>query len=434
MNKLFLSIFILAIGITASQAQPFKVQSAINYLKTGELEEAKTAINEATQDVKTGVQAKTWYYRGLIYQSIYDNVASKLEKVKPGMNKEQVITAIGPSKSTTANALIYDGFTVNLTPDGLTESASQSGTEDAMAEAIASYKKTREISPKNEWNDEIAQAIKFYAVSSYNSAVPYYNSRNYQEAYNRFKSSSELFKYTQSNFDSTFKDTLSTLYAGFAAARLKKNDEAKQLLQSLSDRKIEMPQIYSALGEIALAEGDTVKASQIYAAGAQKFPEDKDLMIKNLNVDLASQNYSSAVEKLKAAIAKDPGFISYYVQLGNAYDEIKDTANARKTYEQAIALDPNNFIGYFQLGVSYFNKAVDINNQMNKLPDSQLKQIDALKVKRDALFQKSLPYLERAHQIEPKDMDSMVALKQLYARLNMLDKLEAIKKEIDAQK
>ena len=97
-----------------------------------------------------------------------------------------------------------------------------------------------------------------------------------------------------------------------------------------------------------------------------------------------------------------------------------------------IDKEPGNLIGYYQLGISYYNIAANLNNEMVKLPDSQQKQIDALRVKRDALFKKSLVYLERAHQIDSKDMDTLIALKQVYARLNMLDKLDEIKKEIEA--
>lgn len=36
--------------------------------------------------------------------------------------------------------------------------------------------------------------------------------------------------------------------------------------------------------------------------------------------------------------------------------------------------------------------------------------------------------------MDAKDMDTMIALKELYARLNMNEKLESIKKELEAVK
>lgn len=71
---------------------------------------------------------------------------------------------------------------------------------------------------------------------------------------------------------------------------------------------------------------------------------------------------------------------------------------------------------------------------MNKLDLNQQKQYDLLKVQRDATFRRSLPYLENAHLQDPKDMDTMIALKELYARLNMTEKLDDIKRQIDAAK
>jgi tetratricopeptide (TPR) repeat protein len=114
------------------------------------------------------------------------------------------------------------------------------------------------------------------------------------------------------------------------------------------------------------------------------------------------------------------------------YDQLKDTVNSRIVYEQAITKDPANFDGYYRLGASYYNRAVDMNNQMNALDMNAQKQYDLLKIQRDALFRKALPYLERAHEIDSKDKDTMIALKELYARLNMKDKSDQIKKELDA--
>jgi len=101
---------------------------------------------------------------------------------------------------------------------------------------------------------------------------------------------------------------------------------------------------------------------------------------------------------------------------------------------QKIKKSINNFNGYYRLGASYYNQAVDLNNQMNKLDLSQQKQYDALKVQRDILFKKGLPYLEKAHQLDANDLDTLGALKELYARLGQMDKSNEMKKQIDALK
>ena len=227
---------------------------------------------------------------------------------------------------------------------------------------------------------------------------------------------------------------MATLYADHAATKLKKYGEAEVLYQSLLDKGISQPDIYASMGELYVGMGDTAKAIAIISKGTALYPNDKGLMIQELNVYLFSKRFDEAEVKLKEAIEKDPKFVPLYVQLANIYELKKDTANARKTYEQAIAIEPNSFDAQYRLGAMYYNQAVELNNTMNKLDLNQQKQYDLLKVQRDATFRRSLPYLENAHLQDPKDMDTMIALKELYARLNMTEKLDDIKRQIDAAK
>ncbi|HYV94202.1 MAG TPA: tetratricopeptide repeat protein, partial [Chitinophagales bacterium] len=223
-----------------------------------------------------------------------------------------------------------------------------------------------------------------------------------------------------------------TMYAANAAIRLKHYDDAEKHYSDLQQRGVALPEMFSNISEIYLAKGDTAKAEEAIAKGRQLFPNDKQLMIDELNIVLFAKDCKKAIEKLKEAIKISPDLNVLYVRLGDSYDKCNDTANSHAAYETAIEKDPGNLVGYYQLGISYYNIAANLNNEMLKLPDSQQKQIDALRAKRDALFRKSLVYLEHARQINGKDMDTLVALRQVYARLNMLDKVDEIKKEIEA--
>jgi hypothetical protein len=50
--------------------QQAAVTNAVLYHQSGELDKAKEQIDLAITDEKTKVQAKTWYYRGLIYADL----------------------------------------------------------------------------------------------------------------------------------------------------------------------------------------------------------------------------------------------------------------------------------------------------------------------------------------------------------------------------
>lgn len=386
MKKLLLSLVLIVSVAYSAFSQSSQVVSAWNYVKYGQFEDAKNAINQAAQDSKTSTWPKTWFYRGSIYLAMYDDTSFR--KKTPG----------------------------------------------ALTEAITSYQKAMELNPKNEFKDQILTGLQECALNSFNEGVEPYNQKNYQVAYDAFKQSADVYAYVNKTFALNIVDTMSTLYAANAATKLKKYDEAQQMYQSLLDKGVSRPDIYASMGELYLGMNDTTKAIAAISQGVAKYPNDKSLMIQELNLYLFSKQYDQAADKLKAAIQKDPKFTALYVQLANIYEMKKDTANARATYDQAIAIDPNNFDATYRLGAFYYNQAVETNNQMNKLDINAQKQYDVLKVQRDALFKKSLPYLEKAHTLDSKDMDTMVALKELYARLNMTDKLDGIKKEIEAVK
>lgn len=369
-------------------SQSSQVVSAWNYVKYGQFEEAKTAINQAIQDPKTSTWPKTWFYRGSIYLAIYDDTTFR--KKNP----------------------------------------------DALPEAIKSYEKSMEVSSgsKNEFKDQILAGLQECALNSFNEGVEPYNQKDYQKSYNSFTQASDVYQYINQTFNLKVVDTLATLYSAHAATKLKNYTEAETLYKSLLEKNISDADIFANMGEMYLGMGDTTKAIDIISKGTALYPNDKGLMIQELNVYLFSKNYDQAEKKLQDAIQKDPRFIPLYIQLANIYEQKKDTANARKTYEQAIAIEPNNFDGQYRLGAMYYNHAVELNNTMNLLDLNQQKQYDLLKVERDATFQKSLPYLENAHRQDAKDMDTMIALKELYARLNMTEKLNLIKTEIDEAK
>jgi hypothetical protein len=50
------------------------------------------------------------------------------------------------------------------------------------------------------------------------------------------------------------------------------------------------------------------------------------------------------------------------------------------------------------------------------------------------LFNKSLPFLERANKLAPNDMNTLISLKEVYAKTNNFNKVAEIKKRIESLK
>ena len=76
---------------------------------------------------------------------------------------------------------------------------------------------------------------------------------------------------------------------------------------------------------------------------------------------------------------------------------------------------------------------------MNKLGTSakDMKRYEVLKSKREELFKSIIPYLQKAVELDPKNIDVSKTLLNVYSALEMMPESKALKekiKEIEAQK
>ena len=82
MKKTILTTLIMIASIIMI-GQTNKRTSAFNYQRYGQLDLAKQAIDEASQDEKTIMDAKTWFYRGNIYYDIAVSTEEKYRNLDP---------------------------------------------------------------------------------------------------------------------------------------------------------------------------------------------------------------------------------------------------------------------------------------------------------------------------------------------------------------
>ncbi|MEN0083040.1 MAG: hypothetical protein AAGC51_16355, partial [Flavobacterium lindanitolerans] len=84
---------------------------------------------------------------------------------------------------------------------------------------------------------------------------------------------------------------------------------------------------------------------------------------------------------------------------------------------------------YLNLSVLKLNGDTAIVDEMNKLGTSAKdnKRYDELKVKREAIFKSTLPYLEKANKLDPKNEDVYRTLLNVYNYLEMTSEAKALK-------
>jgi len=390
MNTMKKSLILIALVLFSGllvQAQNNKVVSAWNYLTQFDrdsdndaLVKAREAIDAALTHEKTMGNSKTWHYKGLI-------------ELKLGSSDAHKDVA---------------GDAINL--------------------ATEAFSKSLELDNKNRYRDDNIQNLGALTTILGNQGIGYYDKQDFKNAYesfNKILSVNDII--TQYSKKTPPMDTSSLKNAALCAQKADLPDEALAIYQKLYDSGVKEVGVLSSLGALYKKTGDDVKAKSIRAEARQLFPENQGILIDEINEMLAGEKQEEAIGLLEEAIANEPEKAEYHFVMGTAKDKMKDYEGAQTAYEKAIELNPEYFDAYFNLGAIFYNKAADITKQMQELSLDANDVYDRLNKESGDLFKQSLPFLEKAHSINKTDINTLNALKEIYAKTGDFDKSNAMK-------
>lgn len=357
-------------------SQNMSVQSAWNYYKYDELDRAKTEIDKAIEHEKTMSSPKTWYYRGLIYIKMY-----KHEKFG------------------------------NLDPM-------------ALEKAMQSFQKCLELDPKYENRDAILLEMARLAAFFEARGVDQFSANDFSNALNSFELASSL----------SAQDTNIYLNCAISAERSGNTSKAVSYCDKLIELGYKRGWAYNTKAKIQLANKDTLGSLQTIQSARQLFPNDQELIISELNIYLMTRRGSEAKAIIDLAIEKDPKNHQLYQVKGDMLSNSGDREGAITQYKKVIELNPMYSDAYYNLGAVYSIMGNDFISRANNLPPSKQKEYDNLKKQADTKFAEALPYLEKAHELDPGNQGTMETLSQIYVRLDMLDKASTIRKKMGTSK
>ncbi len=230
----------------------------------------------------------------------------------------------------------------------------------------------------------------------------------------------------------------------FCASASNNTKRAMELFKELYDAGTEEPSVYASYSSVLMAEGNEEKALEVLEAGRKKFPTNSEILFAAINYYIAKQKYDVLEKLLKDAIAAEPNNPSVYTALGNVYTNLfnqefsKDNNSelAKKYFDEslnyfkkAIEIDPNQFDAVYSIGSLYFNKAVELIKKASTLGLSKAEQEQYNKLVKEAnsLMETALPYFQKTESMEPNDVNTLIALGEIYARMDDLEKSKLFK-------
>ncbi len=374
----------------------------------GKLQEALDMVLVATASDQTNKDAKTWLAAG----EIYNDLAGQ-----------------------DINAVILDPTTKLNNPT-------------AAIDAFNAFKNAIQLSEKKFEKKEAIKGLQETANNLSNISNIMIPARDYGNAYNALKAMDEVKQIQQDNgvkitLDNPEEHQDHKFVTAYCAMEIKKMDEANKLFGELRADNYDDPRVY-AYGYKIANEMEDASAFGILEEGLTKYPDSQEILFAQINHLINAQKYDELTDKLKQAIAASPDNPSVYSALGNVYMNLHQEAfskgdakavdyfnESKSYYEQASEIDPNLFDVQYSLGSLYFNKAAEVTKKMGDLPISEAKKYDMLKAESEGLFNTALPYFKKAENLNANDINTLIALKEIFARTNDFETSGEFKKRLE---
>ncbi|MBC7615387.1 MAG: tetratricopeptide repeat protein [Pedobacter sp.] len=254
-------------------------------------------------------------------------------------------------------------------------------------EAIA---KAKSLDLKNEFKDPIAQAEGNIDVALSSRGIMAYNKKDYAIAYENFILLAEKKQTDPSWF----------LNAAVAANLMSNYPEAiKNFKKVISFNTPDAQSLYFQVIGITLDKlKDTTSAMTLLDEAIAKYPDDNGLIGTQTDI---------------------------YIIRG-------DIAKSQASLAKLIAKDPNKAVYQYLMGETYYKQALLMQEERKKIDLKKVKEFDAISAKMLALIDKSLPFYQKSHELDPKFVSTLETLKQIYGFKNDTANFNDIKKKLDA--
>ncbi len=412
MKLLTTTIFLLIITSVYTQEKNNIADSYISQI-SGKLDLAKAAIDKDCVDPEKSKDSQTWYLKGYIYAEI---------------SKSEVYASLCSEPAT---------------------------------ESLKAIQKCKRLDTENKFYSECLNVLFelstiFYdkGISAYNIGVKDKNTGKFSEALKYFdlffdaletlgndeKIIKHLLEYNDINPNSVI------VYAGFASQSTGNIAKAKEYYLKLIDmesdvetaRKKGLALAYIYYADLLLAEGKNNQAVEIVSRGIELYPNNQDLIISNINLFFQTDKIDELADILEIAVKNNPSELKLLSILAGTYNKIskqyvkrgyQETASkyrdkAIETYDKAIQLNPADKNIQFKLnyncGLLSYNKGV----KLYKMQDETNKE------EWTSLFNSSLIYMLKAHDIKPEDKKIIKILQNIYQCLNQIDKAKEMEEKL----
>lgn len=378
------------------------------------------------KDVKKNVKAATWLNRAKVYfESVQAPTKNFVLGVEPMMYEQ--MPELGKPIEKSDSELTYAWATVYLR-DGRVVGWLQTkeiypGAIDVIVEALDEAHK---LDPKQD--AKIKSQIDAIAEFYQNQASVSYDIARYDIAFDAYSNISKL----QENpaYGTPDNEILNTI--GTLAAFLGAEDNSKFALGEAALTKAlangyadEDGNIYYYLfhcyyGQKEQDPSKLLKAKEALLEGIERFPKNERILDGLMSLYTAEEGVgdpADLIALIDKALADDPGNADLWFGRGRVYYKLNNFDECINSFRKVVEIKPDSFDGNYYLALFYMAKGDKLRDDVNSRDFKSQKEYDAAYQDVQDIYKDSLPWFEKALEINPTHLDTVDCLKSLCARL-----------------
>lgn len=415
-SVLLASVLLLSV---AAFAQKDQIKAAEKALKGGKSQEAVTILMEAESLITNASDAEKAQFFFIKGNSLLD-LANK---------------NVDANANLSLAAKAYQDLIVVEKTSGKVKFSTQAGTSitDIKFKLINGAIADSKIDKHAESAKKLYDAYlldKKDTINLYYSASTYVNAKDYDAAlklYDDLKNlnySGKGTSYFAVNKLTSQEDFFNTLQERDRMVKLGTHEKPRT--EVVPSKRGE---IYKNMALILVEKGKTEEAKKAISEARKANPEDTSLTLTEANLYLETKDFEMYKKLIAEVLEKNPNDADLIFNLGVLSANAKNVADAEKYYKRVLEIDPKYINGYINLAALKLEDEKAIIDEMNKLGTStkDMKRYDELKKKREALFKATIPYLEKAVELDPKNVEVSKTLLGVYSALEMTAEYKALK-------
>lgn len=406
---LFVAAIVLMSTNCFAQKNP-AVKNAKRYImaETPDFSAARTAIKEAIANEPT---AEIYYWAGMIgYQEVtLENYNQMLGK---GVNQALAGQAVEESYNYWLEA---DRLAMIPTLDKKGREVVDTKTRTNISKKMLEYYKNQELVKYGIYLNEQRDFLGAYNAFKKHIAIPELDMMQNEKLQKEMPRDSNYIQYKY--------------YTAIFAVQSELHEEAIALLNELKDGDFEAIAVNQFLYQEYVALKDTVNFVATLQNAIARFPQESWFLQNLINYYIFSGQELTAIDYLATAIEREPNVAQYHLIKGNLDENQGRYEDALKDFDNALAIEPTLAEAMAGKGRVWYNQAVKLNEAAALISDN--KEYKKALEEMNAVFYKSLPFFEKAHEIAPEERSYMQTLKGLYYRFNMTDKYNAISEKLN---